>query len=105
MTSEIKRAVRKSKNNPVERGVQPSSKNSPWRPTLRAGDTVQASYKAASKTAYRSTSEAVSRVARAGAQQAAKTATVETVKATGNRNCRCSDGRNQRGRTGCGRNG
>lgn len=38
--------------------------------------------KAASKTAYRSTSEAVSRVARAGAQQAAKTATVETVKAT-----------------------
>lgn len=82
VTSEIKRAVRKSKNNPVERGVQPSSKNSPWRPTSRAGNTVQASYKAASKTAYRSTSEAVSRVARAGAQQAAKTATVETVKAT-----------------------
>lgn len=82
VTSEIKRAVRKSKNNPVERGVQPSSKNSPWRQTSRAGNTVQASYKAASKTAYRSTSEAVSRVARAGAQQAAKTATVETVKAT-----------------------
>lgn len=85
VTSEIKRAVRKSKNNPVERGVQPSSKNSPWRPTSRAGNTVQASYKAASKTAYRSTSEAVSHAARAGAQaaqQAAKTATVETVKAT-----------------------
>ena len=85
VTSEIKRAVRKSKNKPVERGVQPLAKNSPWRQTLRAGDTVQASYKAASKTAYRSTSEAVSHTARAGAQaaqQAAKTATVETVKAT-----------------------
>lgn len=108
VTSEIKRAVRKSKNKPVERGVQPLAKNSPWRQTSRAGNTVQASHKAASKTAYRSTSEAVSHTVRAGAQvaqQVAKTATVETVKATGNRKCRCSDGGNQRGRTGCGRNG
>lgn len=108
VTSEIKRAVRKSKNKPVERGVQPLAKNSPWRQTLRAGNTVQASYKAASKTAYRSTSEAVSHAARAGAQaaqQAAKTATVETVKATATGKCRCSNGGNQRGRTGCGRNG